>query len=214
MKKWRVILADDHQLFSDGIRLILNNYPTYEIVGAVNSGKALLELVNAEEVELVITDINMPEMDGVEITRLIKKNHPNIYVLVVSMYSHISYIKKLMRIGVDGYILKENGQADLLAALTAIRAGNKFYSAEVLKSLTDSFDTSQPKSGLYQTSLSKREFEVLQLVAQGLTTAAISEKLFVAPSTIVSHRKNIMQKLEVKNVAEMIRTSTEMGLLV
>lgn len=214
MKHWNIVMADDHQLFLDGLRFILSKHDDeYKVVGTSNTGTGLLELLKEVDVDLVLLDIQMPGMDGVETSRTIKKLYPEVCILIISMNSHISFIKKLLRIGVNGYILKENSHQELWQALVAIRNGKKFYSSEITEAITDDLTPNKTKSGLNHIRLTKREFEVLELVAEGLTTDQISSKLFVASSTIISHRKNIMRKLEVKNGAEMIRLSTEMGLL-
>lgn len=215
MKHWKVIMADDHQLFLDGLRFILREHDDeYKIVGTSNTGTGLLLLLKElATVDLVILDIQMPEMNGVETSKSIKSLYPHVHILIISMNSHITFIKKLLRIGVDGYILKENSHQELWQALTSIKNGKTFYSAEITQAITDDLSPHKKRSGLNQIRLTKREFEVLQLVAEGLTTDQISIQLFVASSTIISHRKNIMRKLDVKNGAEMIRLSTEMGLL-
>jgi len=211
MKKYKLVLADDHRLFMDGVSFLLRNEPAYEVVATCVKGSELITFLEqtASLPDVLLLDINLPEMDGVEITRKVKTQFPEVAVLIVSMNCHISFIKKLLRLGVNGYILKENSQDELLLALQQLVSGEKYFSKEVTQALTDGL----ANGGMQQVSLTKREYEVLQWVAKGLTTAAIADRLFVSASTVVSHRKNIMQKLDVKNVAEMIRYATEMGLL-
>lgn len=211
MEKYKLALADDHQLFMDGISFLIRNEPQYEIAAKCTRGNELMDFLARSEPapDVLLLDINLPGLSGVDITREVKSRYPSVAVLIVSMNSHISFIKKLLRLGVDGYILKDNSQNELLTALRAVTAGEKYFSQEVTQAITGSLSG----SGMQQVSLTKREYEVLQLVAEGLTTAAIAEKIFVSASTVVSHRKNIMQKLNVKNGAEMIRYATEMGLL-
>lgn len=211
MKKYKLALADDHQLFMDGISFLIQSEPQYEIIMKCNRGSELLTfLAHAKEIpDVLLLDINLPGMDGVEIAREIKLKYPSVAILIVSMNCHISFIKKLLRLSIDGYILKENSHNELLQALKLVVSGQRYFSQEVTDALTDGLSN----SGTQQVSLTKREYEVLQKVAAGLTTATIADKLFVSASTVVSHRKNIMQKLDVKNVAEMIRYATEMGLL-
>lgn len=210
MKKYRLVLADDHQLFMDGISFMLQREIAYDIIGKFNRGTELLTFLDHVDLmpDVLLLDINLPGMDGVEVARKVKVKYPSISVLIVSMNCHISFIKRLLRLNIDGYILKENSHNELIQALNSVVSGQRYFSQEVTHALTDGLS-----NGGTQVSLTKREYEVLQWVAKGLTTAAISDKLFVSTSTVVSHRKNIMQKLEVKNVAEMIRYATEMGLL-
>ena len=212
MTPWRLLLADDHQLFLDGLKLILSNTPEYEVVAEANDGQQVLDLLQSTPCELVVLDVQMKQMTGIEAAEAIKRQYPSVHILVVSMHYHHSYIKQLLRIGVDGYILKENGGRVLMDALNAIRKGDKYYSEQVTRTLAESFNRSS-REPRQQAKLTSRELEVLRQVAKGHTTATISEQLFVAPSTIVTYRKNIMEKLAVKNTAEMISYSIEMGLL-
>jgi len=213
MKKTRIVLVDDHQLFIDGLNTILKEETNYEVVGTANGSSELFELLKTVPVDMVTLDIHMPQNDGIEVANELRRLHPHMKILIVSMYSHISQIKKLLRIGIQGFVMKESGKKELQSALAAIYNGNQYFSPEITRTLTDSLSSKVKRSGIHQVHLTKREYEVLQLVAQGLTTSAISEKLFVASTTINTHRKNIMEKLEVKNVAELIRYTTEMGLL-
>lgn len=213
MNEFKVAILDDHQLFIDGLRFILKDQPEFNVIGTANKGEEMLSLLKTTEVDIVLLDVQLKGIDGIEVAKKIKEDYPTIRILIVSMCCQISIIKKLLRINVDGYILKERGQQEVNKALTAIQNGERFFSDIITQTLTDSMSGRSTRPGLNHVSLTKREFEVLECVAEGLTTDQIASKLFVASSTIITHRKNIMQKLEVKNVAEMIRLSTEVGLL-
>ena len=213
MKKYHIAILDDHQLFIDGLKMILSKKENYKVVATFNQGEDLLSYLKKETIDILISDLQLKGIDGVEVTRKVKANYPLTRVLILSMYSHVSFIKKLLRIGIEGYILKEDTQSEILNALNTITTGNQYISEGVSQVLVSQLSSSNNQSGLNQIRLTKREFEVLSLVSEGLTTGEISTKLFVASSTIISHRKNIMKKLEVKNGAEMVRLATEMGLL-
>lgn len=212
MPPYKIILVDDHQLFLDGLKLVLRDHDQIEVTDTANSGEELFEILEEKEVDLVTLDIHLPGIDGVEIAKRIKAEYPSVRIIVISMYSHVSQVKRLVSVGVNGFVLKEKGQKELLRALEIVMDGDFFYSAEVMQILSGS-QPSKQRNGVHKVSLTKREVEVLQCVVEGLTTPQIAEKLFVATTTINTHRKNIMEKLGVKNVAELVRYATEAGLL-
>lgn len=209
----RVLIADDHQLFLDGLRMVLDTSPKFEIVGEANNGKQVLDLLANVQADLAVLDISMPEMDGIETAKAIKSTYPDMRILILSMYRQDALIKRLMRSGIDGYVLKENGQKELIKALEVIVSGQKYFAEEVTKVIIDSFNPSVKKSQKNDVNLTKRELEVLQLVSKEMTTQEIAQKIFVSQNTVITHRKNIMRKLDVRNAAGMIRLATEMGLL-
>lgn len=209
----RVLIADDHQLFLEGIKLLLHSSNQFEVVFEANTGQEALDFLTTETIDLAVLDINMPELDGVETAKQIKQKYPAVKILMLTMYSHDSFIKRLMRAGVDGYILKENSLNELMTAMESLALGNKYFAPEVTQAVMDSFNPSVQKTGLEKVRLTKRELEVLQLVSQELTTQEIADKLFVSQSTVITHRKNIMFKLDVRNAAGMVRLATELGLV-
>lgn len=213
MNRHRIAIVDDHQLFIDGLKHLLSTSEKFEVVATATSREALFELLQTETVNVITLDIQLGTDNGIEIARKLKQDYPELRILIVSSYSHISHIKQLMAIGVDGYILKQNSQGQLLQALDAIVEGRRSFAPEITEALTENLNPNTRRTGIEKVSLTKREYEVLQHVASGLTTPEISAKLFVAETTINTHRKHIMEKLEVKNVAELIRYATEMGLL-
>lgn len=216
MNPLRILIADDHQLFLDGIKMVLSTTSQFKVVAEANSGQAVLDLLSQEfppSIDIAILDINMPEGDGVETAKWIKQNDIKIKVLMLTMYNNELFIKRLMRAGVDGYILKENSQQELITALEALSIGKQYFASEVTQAVMDSFNPSIKKKGLDKVHLTKRELEVIQLVTKELTTQEIALKLHVAPTTVIQHRKNIMRKLDVRNAAGMVRVATEMGLV-
>jgi len=209
----RVIIVDDHQLFADGIQQVIDATNGFKVVATCNSGSEALELLCKTPVDLLLLDLKMPGMDGLETARAVKASHPQLRLLIITMLSHTSYIQRLIRTGVEGYILKDSGQEELLTALETIGKGGKYYSKDVTQALIEGMAPRNTRSGLDKVQLTDREHQVLQLVAKQLTTREIARKLFVAESTIITHRKNIMRKLDVSNSVGMVKLATESGLL-
>ena len=216
MTPFRILIADDHQLFIDGIKMVLSSSTLFEVVAEANSGQAVIDLLSQKTspaIDIAILDINMPEIDGIEAAKWIKQNSSSLKVLMLTMYSNELFIKRLMRAGVDGYILKENSQQELMAALETLASGKQYFAQEVTQAVMDSFNPTLQKKGLDKVHLTKRELEVIQLVVKELTTQEIANQLYVAPTTVIQHRKNIMRKLDVRNAAGMVRVATELGLV-
>ncbi len=213
MSSYSVLIADDHQLFIDGVKMLLNATDQFEVVAEASNGKRVLAELERITVELAILDINMPELDGVETAKMIKKQYPTIRILILTMYSHPSFVKRLIRAGVDGYILKENSQKELMTALQTVAVGKKYFASEVTEAVMNSFNPEAELKGADQVKLTRREREVLQLVLKEKTTQEIADQLFVSQNTVITHRKNIMRKLDVRNVAGMVRVATELGLV-
>ncbi len=213
MNTHRIIIADDHQLFRDGVRLVLEHTQRFEVVAEAGNGHEALEALKTTEADVLVLDINMPDMDGLETAGHLRKEHPQLRILIVTMLGHGSLIKRLMRLGVDGYILKENSQKEMVAALDAIVAGNNYYSAEVTQAVMKSLEPATKKTPSDNVTLTNRETEVIRMIAREMTTQEIADALFIAKSTVISHRKNILRKLDVRNIAGMVKYAMERGLL-
>ncbi|MEN7551379.1 response regulator transcription factor [Rapidithrix thailandica] len=211
-EKIRIIVADDHSMFLDGLISLLNDVEYIEIVGKASNGKEALHLLKKVKADWVITDISMPEMDGIVLTGQIKKKYPEIKVLVVSMYHQSETIAKVVQQEADGYLLKNAGKEELLKAIASIQAGEKYFSEEIKQKYLESMFAPKKKSR-EQVPLSRREKEVLVLIAQENTTPEIAEKLFISQHTVESHRKNIIRKLNVRNTAGIVKYAIQQGLL-
>ncbi len=202
--KYRIIIADDHRILREGLRRLIEEAPDLEVVGEAGDGEQLLEQLRAHDCQLVLLDISMPKLDGLEALALIKKHYRKLKILILSMHASIDYFKKAMQKGADGYILKENAYDRLLWAIAEIRAGRKAQSPGIVAELVEEF-VGQPADQVSLDLLSKREREVLAMVARGLTSKSIGEHLNISPRTVESHRARIMEKLGLKTTAEMIR---------
>ncbi len=214
MKNYKLIIADDHKMFLDGLLSILASKKEYEIILTANSGKNVAKYLDInndnESIDLVITDVNMPELNGIELNRHIKNKHPKVKTLVVSMLHDAQTVQTLTQDNVDGYVPKNAEKAELIHAITTILDGEKYFSQSI-KDVYLKGMFSNEKS--LHESLSKREKEVLKLIAQEYTTQEIADKLFLSKHTIESYRKNLISKLEVRNLAGLTKHALKLGLV-
>ena len=201
---FRVIIADDHRILREGLRRLIEEADGMEVVAEAGDGHELLELMRTHECDLVILDLSMPNLDGLEALSLIKKHYRRVKILILSMHASMDYFKKAMQKKADGYILKENAYDRLLWAIAEIRAGRKAQSPGIVAQIVEGFVEHSGDSAPLDL-LSRREREVLMLVARGLTSKAIGQELKISPRTVESHRARIMEKLGFKTMAEMIR---------
>ncbi len=210
-KTLKIVLTDDHEVLIDGLIALLTPEPDLQVVGKALNGKELLHLLSTKPVDLVVMDIDMPEMDGVVATKKLKEQFPHIKVLVLTMYNTPEFIKSLIRNGADGYMLKYSSKRDLIKAIRSVADNQFFYTpeiaGEVMKSLRDPAPETEEK-----VTLSKREKEIVILVSQEYTSREIADKLHLSYHTIERHRKNILAKLQLKNVAGLVRYAIKNGL--
>ena len=204
----KVIIVDDHKIVLDGIASMLQSEKDIDIVHLVQNGLDLIPKLKEKEVDIVVLDVNMPEISGVELTEIIKNYFPNIKVLILSMYNKMSYIRKLIEKGVDGYVLKNKGKEELLFAIQSLYNGDEYFGAEVNKTLRASYRT---KNVHGEVKLTRREKEILKLIANGDTTPIISEKLHIANSTVETHRRNLIEKTGVRNSKGLVKYAFEHG---
>ncbi|MEM7039468.1 MAG: response regulator transcription factor [Bacteroidota bacterium] len=212
-KSIRVILADDHNILLEGLCSLFQDEPEIEIVGVGNNGKEVLEIVDERPVDVVITDIDMPEMDGVELCKQLYKSHPQIRVLAFTLFVKPTIIQRMMNSGAAGYILKSATKDELIEGIKTVVEGGIYIPDEILKRVFIKPDQAPTKESNYGKDLTRRELEILNLIAQELTINEIAELLSLSPNTIISHRKKIMKKLNARNSAGMIRKAIESGLL-
>ena len=212
--KNKIIIADDHELILDGMSALLGKDPNVEIIATAKNGQEVLDLVkNSDEVDIIILDINMPILDGIEVTKSIKLDYPDIKILILSMYKRSEFIKNLIKAGADGYILKNAGKAALLEAIETLSKGGRYFSKEVLDTVIDSFTEERESKNLALVELSEREKEVVRLIVAEKSTAEIAEVLHLTSHTINSHRKSILNKLDVKNAAGIFRYALQSGIV-
>jgi DNA-binding NarL/FixJ family response regulator len=207
-KRITLFVIDDHQMLIDGIRSLLANDERFEIVGEALRCQDALEKLKKVKADILLTDINMPEMDGIEFARLVRRTNPDQKILALSMFGEKSTIVEMVESGVAGYILKNTGKQELVAALTTIAAGGKFFSEEVTTELKR-VDVEHDKRYILTT----REREIVKNIAMGLSHTEIGEKLFISPRTVDTHRTNIMRKLEVNSIAELIKVAMQLKMI-
>ncbi|MDQ6471611.1 response regulator transcription factor [Flavobacterium sp. LHD-80] len=212
MKKINLLIADDHTMFLQGIVSLLEQETEINIIGKAVNGIEALEIIKAKNPDLVILDISMPEMDGIELSKILKKDFPEVKILVVSTHSNVKIISRLIRIGVNGYLLKNAEKSELLKAIHTIASGENYFSEETEeKHLANHLKIEKQVSIL--TELSSREKEILVLIAHEYNTAEIAEKTFISLNTVNTHRRNLLSKLNAKNTAGLVKYAVENGLV-
>lgn len=204
MDKKRILLVDDHQLVIDGLKGFITDCEKAKVVGEANNGQDAITYSEALSPHLILMDIDMPIMSGIQATQEIKKKYPTIHIIIISMHNEKGLIKKLISFGADGYLLKNSTKDEVLKAIDCVLSGGKYFSEDVLNSLEDKIDVKDSLSDL-KSQLTDREIEIIQLVCEGLTNKEIGEKLFISHRTVDTHRTNLMKKLDIKNVAGLIR---------
>lgn len=205
----RVFIVDDHPVVIEGIHSLLQNQKDIEWVGhAMNAASCLGFFVN-NTADVVLMDISMPGMDGVELCAIMNEKYPGVFILGLSTFNQGLYIKKMMENGASGYILKNSSKEELLKAIHTVNGGGIFFSGEAGEALKEY----QKSSKAQMPELSPREKEILGLIAEGYTNPQIAEKIFLSQFTVDSHRKNLLAKLNVKNTAMLIKLAVENKLL-
>lgn len=200
----RVYIVDDHQMLIDGIKALLANDVRFEIVGESLKCSRALDDIKQQHIDVLITDINMPEMDGITFTKRVKALKPDQKLLALSMYGEKSMVVDMIDAGVSGYILKNTGREELITALLQVAQGKTFYSVEVAETLSKPSDDTDKKNWL-----TSREREIVKYIAKGLSHTEIGEQLFISPRTVDTHRTNIMRKLNVNSIAELIKVAIQ-----
>jgi two-component system response regulator NreC len=221
MKKTRILIVDDHAVVRDGIRSVLQSSPEYAIVGEADDGELAVELVPELKPDVIIMDISMPKMNGIEAATILKKEHPDVKIIILTVHEDEAYAYQILRAGACGYVLKTAGKKEIRDAITSAMSGERFFSPGVSKMIIDGFikrASQEPPSVQADTDvttqqLTKRETEILQYIAQGYTNRKIAETLFLSIRTVNSHRTNLMQKLDIHDTARLVRYAMEAGLM-
>ncbi len=206
-----VLIADDHQISIDGIKAILKDETDIQVAGEANNGREVLDLLKANEPDVILMDINMPEMDGIEATRQISLQYPKVKVLTLTMYDEIGFIEGIIKAGAKGYILKNSGTREMLDAIRTVYEGGQYYNDEIANILIKGLQEKHREKD--KADLTRRETEVLKLIAREYTSHQIARELYISFHTVESHRKNIHSKLGVKNLAGLVKYALENGLL-
>ncbi|PIB29008.1 DNA-binding response regulator [Maribacter sp. 4U21] len=200
----RIAIAEDHQSLIDGMKLLLKHEENISIVGTANDGADLVKLVRLKRPDVVITDIRMPKMDGIQATQIIKKEFPEIKVLAFTMFDQDEAVNQMINAGATGYILKNTPLKEVLEAIVSLADGKAYYDANITVS---NFDESKKKSE--KGMLTRRQKEILKLIAQGKTSREIGDELFIGLHTVDTHRKNMTRILGLKGKGELLRYALE-----
>jgi len=211
----RIVLADDHTIVRQGLAKLLEGEPGFQVVGEAENGREAVAKVEALQPQVVIMDIAMPMLNGIEATRQIKKIRPQTKVIILSMHCHDRYIKELFSLGASGYLLKDSTGSDIVKAIQAALDGDTYMSPSVSRVVVEDYISIKKKpfrEGLYAT-LSNREREVFQMIAEGRSTREISDILCISPSTVKTHRSKIMEKLRIENVSQLVQFAIRIGIV-
>lgn len=205
----KILIADDHQLLIDGLKATLEGIDDFSIIGEAYNGYMVLEqLDEGLEADVILMDINMPKLDGLECTKSVIKKYPHIKIIALSQYDEKRFVKRMVKNGASGYLLKDSGKDQLEKAIREVSAGRKYYCERLSIRLVEQELKDENTSALFP-KLSNREREVLNLICKEFSSQEISEKLFISFHTVESHRANLMYKAGVKNTAGLVRWAVE-----
>ncbi len=214
MSKIRVVLADDHALFRDGLKMILSDNQSIDVVGEAANGRELIDLLAHTSADVILLDISMPLMDGIEAAKIIAETSPNSHIITLSMFGEDDYYFKMVSLGVKGFLLKNSSIDEVINAITAVYEGGSYFSNELLLSLVGSLQYNQTATTtLEEEYLSEREKEILFQICKGLNNQEIGDKLFISKRTVDKHRANILQKTACKNTANLVVYAIKNGLV-
>ena len=209
----RLVLVDDHELMRQGLRALVDGQKDVEVVGEANDGRTALALVRSLSPDVVVMDVAMKDMNGIEATRQIRAECPDVKVIGLSSHADARYVKAMLEAGACGYVLKANAYDDLHRAIDAARRGKSYLCPDVTEAIIGgSMNAPTHTAAFSGGSLSPREREVLQLLAEGRTSPEIAKRLFVATTTVETHRRNIMRKLGIHSVADLTKYAIREGL--
>lgn len=213
MVPYRIVLADDHMMFRQGIKRILEEDPGIEVVGEVGDGIKILEVLKKTKPNMILLDISMPNLRGIEATREIKKTSPDIKVLILTMHKSKEYLYHALSAGAEGYLLKEDADTELVSAIETIRRGKAYisplFSVELPEDLLKKYIEGELNPPI--EPLSTREREVLKLIAEGKSSKEIAYLLSISVRTVHHHRDNIMSKLNIRNTVELVKYAIQKG---
>lgn len=207
--KIKIIIADDHEILASGISSMLSKYDEFQILGTAKDGLEVLKFVKRIPVDVVLMDLNMPNLNGIETTEVLKKDFPEVKILILSMFDREGYIQNALDAGVDGYLLKNVDEAEMVSAIKRIIAGKTYFSQDVMEKMANKMRIYGESEG--GVKLSETERKILNFLGEGDTSDEIAVKLNQSPHTVVSYRKMLLQKFEAKNVSHLIKIAFERG---
>lgn len=199
-----IFIVDDHQMVIDGLKLIISTIAGFEVIGESTSAIRALDMLATANPDILLTDVSMPEMSGIEFTRLAKKKYPHVKVLALSMFSESQVVAEMIDAGVSGYILKNTGKQELIEALSKISIGENYFGPDITLQLMKSFKRNQEES-----RLTDREIEIIRMIEQDFGNKQIADMLFISERTVETHRKNILRKTNTQTVVGLLKYAYE-----
>ena len=206
----RLVIIDDHALFIDGVKAMLKNDPEIAVKGTAFKGSEAISMIHDMEADVALMDINLPDIDGIALSKRLLEIRPSLRILAVTMHNEHSFIKQMLKNGATGYVLKNIGKEELIKAVKEVHQGKSYFSSEVTDTMMAGLMKKQAPGS---PKLSRREKEVLELIVHEHTTQEIADKLCISLNTVESHRKNLLAKLGVRNSAGLVRVAMERNLL-
>ncbi|RAI92167.1 LuxR family two component transcriptional regulator [Algoriphagus yeomjeoni] len=199
MKKYRILLIDDHKILLEGTQSLLSGLDDYEVSATASNGQRAIELLKTQDFEILVTDYELPDFSGLEIIRIAHSINPDIKVIVLSMHDDPSVVKGLLKENIDGFVLKNDAHSSLMQALDKVTSGKKYFSDEISEILVRQLNNPPEKS-----DLSPRETEIIKLIARDFSTKQIAEVLFISEKTVETHRKNILRKIDCSTLVGLV----------
>ena len=208
-----ILIADDHKVFREGIISLLNEVENICVIAEASNGPEVLEMLKEKRPQVILMDITMGDSNGIEATKLVKKEYPDIKVLVLSMHAETGYIVGMLEAGASGYLLKDAGKEEMIRAILTVAEGNTYYSQKVSSALVEHLTSPNKPREKTDIPLTKREVEVLKLISEEYSNPEIAEKLYISIRTVDTHRRNLLEKLEVKNTAGLVKYAFKHGII-
>jgi DNA-binding NarL/FixJ family response regulator len=219
MSKTRILIADDHDVVRRGLRVLLHSFPDFTVVAEASDGEEAVRLATERKPDVILMDISMPHLDGIEATTRIMQQQPDARVVILSVHEDEEYVQRILKAGARGFVLKNAGRKEIAQAIHSALSGERFFSPGISRLIVDGFirrstppPPPQPETRVDQR-LTKRETEILGYIARGLTNKQIADRLYLSFRTINTHRTNIMQKLDIHDTAGLVRHAINLGLV-
>ncbi len=209
----KIIIADDHSIIRDGLKALLKEEKNIEIIGEAANGLEVIEILKKDKTDIVIMDINMPKCNGLEATKLITTNFPEVKVIALTMNDQSDSVKSMVEAGVWGYLFKDSSKHEFIQAIETVAEGRKYFNNKVFDMLLMNSENSKQEENSETNILTIREKEVLKLIAEEYSSQEIADKLFLSIKTVNAHRRNLIQKLDAKNTAALVRYALKHGLI-
>lgn len=208
----RIAITDDHTLVLKGIRSMLSDTPEVSVVGTYESGSQTLQQIKIDQPDILLLDINLPDIDGLELCKTLANRFPDLKIIALTNFEEVSFVKKMLNNGASGYLLKNTQKSELITALKTVLVGEQYLQGHIRKKILN-YALGRKKTTDFMPKLTRREQEVLEAIAEELTTQEISEKLFISVKTVETHRMNLMSKLGARNSVGIIKNALEKGLI-